>query len=142
MFQDLKHNPGLPFVHYAIKLSPQAALEDLQSAYEKLYAAAAAAVRAYIASTEKPDLELHPSEDGSSSISYNLAMTSTIMAVLPRRKEAAVIKKKGGTEAGNVALNGTILGGTLMVKLEDEWNALKDNDVQLDDILGAIGIPK
>jgi ATP adenylyltransferase len=29
-----------------------------------------------------------------------------------------------------------------MVKLEDEWNALRDDEVQLDDILTAIGIPK
>jgi ATP adenylyltransferase len=107
-----------------------------------LYEAAASAVRSYISSNKNSGLELHPSEGGSSPISYNLAMTTSAMAIVPRRNEGAPIKNDQGVEVGSVALNGTLLAGTLMVKLEAEWNALRDDEVQLDDILTAIGIPR
>lgn len=69
-------------------------------------------------------------------------MTTSGMAIVPRRNEGATIRNSQGVEVGSVALNGTLLAGTLMVKLEDEWNALRDDELQLDEILTAIGIPK
>ncbi|KAI4756489.1 putative bis-tetraphosphatase [Aureobasidium sp. EXF-3400] len=139
---ELRSNPGLPFTHYALPLPQGPSPETLYSVYNKLYEAAAAAVRSYISSNKHSGLELHPSEGGSSPISYNLAMTTSAMAIVPRRNEGAPIKNDQGVEVGSVALNGTLLAGTLMVKLEDEWNALRDDEVQLDDILTAIGIPR
>lgn len=139
---ELRANPGLPFTHYALQLPQEPSPEILYSAYTKLYEAAAAAVRSYISSNKNSGLELHPSEGGSSPISYNLAMTTSAMAIVPRRNEGAPIKNDEGVEVGSVALNGTLLAGTLMVKLEDEWNALRDDEMQLDDILTAVGIPR
>jgi ATP adenylyltransferase len=139
---ELRTNPGLPFTHYALKLSEQPSPETLYSVYNKLYEAAAAAVRSYISNNKKSGLELHPTEEGSSPISYNLAMTTSAMAIVPRRNEGATIKNDQGVEVGSVALNGTLLAGTLMVKLEDEWDALRNDEVQLDDILTTIGIPR
>lgn len=139
---ELRASPGLPFTHYALQLPQEPSPETLYSAYKKLYEAAAAAVRSYISSNKDSGLELHPSEGGSSPISYNLAMTTSAMAIVPRRNEGAPIKNKQGAEVGSVALNGTLLAGTLMVKLEDEWNALRDGEQQLDSILTAIGIPR
>ncbi|TIA35734.1 putative bis-tetraphosphatase [Aureobasidium pullulans] len=141
-FSGLRTNPGLPFTHYALELPQEPSPEILYSSYNKLYEAAAAAVRSYISSNQNPDLELHPSEGGSSPISYNLAMTTSAMAIVPRRKEGAAIKDSKGNEVGSVALNGTLLAGTLMVKLEDEWNALRNDQLQLDGILTAIGVPR
>jgi ATP adenylyltransferase len=69
-------------------------------------------------------------------------MTTSAMAIVPRRNEGAPIKNGQGVEVGNVALNGTLLAGTLMVKLEDEWNALRNDESQLDNILTTIGIPR
>ncbi|THZ08313.1 putative bis-tetraphosphatase [Aureobasidium pullulans] len=112
--QGLRTNPGLPFTHYALELPQEPSPETLYSSYNKLYEAAAAAVRSYISSNQNPDLELHPSEGGSSPISYNLAMTTSAMAIVPRRKEGAAIKDSKGNEVGSVALNGTLLAGTLM----------------------------
>lgn len=69
-------------------------------------------------------------------------MTTSTMAIVPRRREGAAIKNSQGVEVGSVALNGTLLAGTLMVKLEDEWNTLRNDGLQLDEILTAIGIPR
>jgi len=42
---------------------------------------------------------------------------------------------------GPIALNGTVLAGTLLVKNETEWDALKNNPSQLLSLLEHIGIP-
>lgn len=139
---DLRNDPGLPFTHYALQLPQDPSSESIYSAYNKLYSAASAAVRSYISSTDDADLVLHPSEGGSSPISYNLAMTTSSMAIIPRRKEGAAIHDKQGKRVGTVEPNGTVLAGTLMVKLEGEWDALRNDEFQLDDILKAIGIPR
>ncbi|KAH0079117.1 HIT-like protein, partial [Aureobasidium melanogenum] len=135
-------SPDLPFTHYATQLPQDPSPDTLYSIYNRLYEAAAAAVRSYISSNQNSGLELHPSEGGSSPISYNLAMTTSTMAIVPRRNEGASIKNGQGVEVGSVALNGTLLAGTLMVKLEDEWNTLREDELQLDGILTAIGIPR
>jgi ATP adenylyltransferase len=51
------------------------------------------------------------------------------------------IKNSDGEEIGSVALNGTVLGGTLLVKSEAEWNALRNDESKLKGILSAIGFP-
>ncbi|KEQ62268.1 HIT-like protein [Aureobasidium melanogenum CBS 110374] len=140
--KELRTSPDLPFAHYATQLPQDPSPDTLYSTYNKLYEAAAAAVRSYISSNQNSGLELQPSEGGSSPISYNLAMTTSTMAIVPRRREGAAIKNSQGVEVGSVALNGTLLAGTLMVKLEDEWNTLRNDGLQLDEILTAIGIPR
>lgn len=139
---ELRTSPDLPFTHYATQLPQDPSPDALYSIYNRLYEAAAAAVRSYISSNQNSGLELHPSEGGSSPISYNLAMTTSAMAIVPRRNEGASIKNRQGVEVGSVALNGTLLAGTLMVKLEDEWDTLREDELQLDEILTAIGIPR
>ncbi|KAG9531867.1 HIT-like protein, partial [Aureobasidium melanogenum] len=140
--KELRISPDLPFTHYTTQLPQDPSPDTLYSIYNRLYEAAAAAVRSYISSNQNSGLELHPSEGGSSPISYNLAMTTSAMAIVPRRNEGASIKNRQGVEVGSVALNGTLLAGTLMVKLEDEWNTLREDELQLDEILTAIGIPR
>jgi len=75
-------------------------------------------------------------------MSYNLAMTTAGIVILPRRAEGTMLHRDDGSEIGFVALNGTTLGGTMMVKHQDEWNMLRHESGLLDRILGAIGIPK
>ncbi len=82
---------------------------------------------------EKCEIE----RDGHASFSYNLAMTSDMMAICPRRSECAPIPGLG--EDHEVSVNGTILGGTLMVKNETEWNTLRQNPHMLDEILATVG---
>jgi ATP adenylyltransferase len=139
---ELRINPGLPFTHYAMRLPQEPSPHTLYSIYNSLHSAAASAVRSFISSNPDSTLELHTSDESASSISYNLAMTTSTMAIVPRRKEGATIKDKQGNHVGSVPLNGTLLAGTLMVKLEDEWIALKDDQLQLDHILTEIGIPR
>lgn len=69
-------------------------------------------------------------------------MTVEGMAILPRIAEGSSLLQDDGAEIGFVALNGTALGGTLMVKQEAEWNLLRQKPEKLDSILRAIGIPK
>ena len=40
-----------------------------------------------------------------------------------------------------MAINGTILGGTLMVKDEHEWRTLREQPAFLDGMLSTIGYP-
>lgn len=136
---ELRSLKDVPFTHFALPLPPNPSMERLQSTYNKLYEAAATSVQSYIKS--QGDLTLHSTEGGSSAISYNLALSTSGMAICPRRKEAATLKDDKGNEVGSVALNGTILAGTLMVKLEEEWDLLRTDASQLDKVLETIGIP-
>jgi len=98
-------------------------------------------VREYIRKATPGTLELHDTEGGASPISYNLSLTTSAMAMVPRRAEGDSLRRPDGTEVGDVAFNGTLLAGTLMVKTEEEWGLLKNDPSHLDSILKAIGIP-
>lgn len=77
-------------------------------------------------------------------ISYNLAMTTTAMAICPRTSESARLADATSNEdqsSGVVAVNGTILAGTLMVKMKSEWDRLRQNPEHLRDLLRSIGVP-
>lgn len=82
-------------------------------------------------------------EVGSSAISYNLGMTNTSIALIPRRAEGLVISTPGQESRNTepVALNGTVLAGTLLVKNEFEWTTLKNDETKLLAVLKAIAIP-
>ncbi|KAF2867944.1 Ap4A phosphorylase-like protein II [Massariosphaeria phaeospora] len=137
----LIQHPDLPFTHFALKLPPATKGAELLAAYQTLYTSAKEAVDKFIA-TNPGSLTLHPSAEGHLPISYNLAMTTVGMAILPRRSEGGSLQRDGGTELGFIALNGTTLGGTLMVKHQEEWDLLRAQPEKLQSILAAIGIPR
>ena len=121
---------------------------QLLESYSTLYEKAVNAVHAY--HQEKSCVpETRKASANATTVSYNLAMTSSRMAICPRRSEAARIdQRKESTdleidETGAVALNGTLLAGTLMVKTEKEWNVLRgqEGELRLNEILTAVGIP-
>lgn len=134
-------NPSIPFSHFALPIAAGMSMRALYDMYIELYEQAVHCVQSYI-DQGKDDLQLHETGDGSVPISYNLAFTEKAMIVCPRRREGVMLRGEDGTDAGFVALNGTILGGTLMVKGENEWALLKSDAKYLDDILEAVGIPQ
>jgi ATP adenylyltransferase len=136
----LQHD-GLPFIHFAKSFSSDPTGAELLSVYEELYNAAKEAVDRFIA-TDPGQMALHSIDGGDSPISYNLALSTAGMAILPRRSEGTMLRRYDGSEVGFVALNGTTLGGTMMVKHQEEWDLLRDRPELLDDILTAIGIPR
>lgn len=135
-----EQHPGIPFVHFAQSFSSEPSGSELLTTYMSLYDTAKAAVDRYIAANPG-QLALHSSKGGDLSISYNLAMTTSGMVILPRRAEGTMLKREDGSEVGFVALNGTTLGGTMMVKHQEEWDLLRKRPEMLDNILTAIGIP-
>jgi len=137
----LLQHPGIPFTHFALSFESQPSGPELLSTYTKLYNAAKAAVDRWIAANPN-QLALHAIDGGDLPISYNLAMTTSGMAILPRRREGTMLHRDDGSDIGFVALNGTTLGGTLMVKHQEEWDVLRTKPGALDNILNSIGIPK
>lgn len=114
----LLQHPGLPFVHFARQFSSEPSGSDILSIYKELYDAAKSAVDNFIAS-RPGELTLHPDDSGDMPISYNLAMTTSGMTILPRRSEGTMLQNDSGKDVGFVALNGTTLGGTMMVSRPD-----------------------
>ncbi|KAK5187183.1 bifunctional AP-4-A phosphorylase/ADP sulfurylase [Cryomyces antarcticus] len=139
--KELRALPKLPFTHFAAPVPVSPIPSHLFKLYTDLYEAAASAVRSYIRS-HPGDLELHSGEGGAAPISYNLAFTTAGMIICPRKKEGGLLRRDDGTEVGSVALNGTILAGTLMVKDEGEWELLKNDNGKLNELLRAVGLPQ
>lgn len=155
----LRYLPDIPFKHYAVLIqskesasnantgpdddsSPSAgALHDM---YLSLYRAALSA------SGVSDNHELNRTS-GPAAISYNLAMTKDVMMICPRRKESASLmqsatsdpshNKEHSDNDNSVALNGTILAGTLMVKSEEQWNRLRGNAELVNSLLEGVGLP-
>jgi sulfate adenylyltransferase (ADP) / ATP adenylyltransferase len=134
---ELLSNPSLPFCHHALDIPPSASSRVLHEIYERLYDAALSSAQSQSGVASEPDT-LTSSSPKAAAISYNLAMTATRMAICPRRSEYAVIPSSDGESS--VAVNGTILGGTLMVKDEVEWQSLQNDSSLLDKILTSIGV--
>lgn len=159
----LLQHPDLPFVHFARQFDSQPSGAEILTIYNELYNAAKSAVDQFI-TTQPGVLTLHPADGGDLPISYNLAMTTSGMAILPRRAEGTMLQSDSGNDIGFVALNGTTLGGTMMVsprcikanleantdvssqylqvKYQEEWDALRNRPEALDKILLSIGIPR
>ena len=134
-------NTNIPFAHFGRKFDSEPTGQQLASMYNELYALAKDTVDDFIAQNPN-EFALHPTEGGDSPISYNLAMTTEGMVVLPRRSEGTMLQRPDGSEIGFVALNGTTLGGTMMVKHQEEWDLLRSQRGKLDSILNAVGIPR
>lgn len=133
----LLHNPSLTFVHFATSLQPGLGAADLHQRYLLLMRAALASI------SEERNLEslnaVSISRDRRTIFSYNLAMTTEVMAILPRRAEASAIP---GVANSSIAINGTILAGTMMVKAEEEWHSLREQPQHVQKILNDITYPR
>lgn len=138
--------PQLPFANFAVAIPPNPSPEQLYDRYRVLYETAVEACRAYA--------ETHPDEhlivegdhgEHSAVIAYNLALTTSTMVICPRRSEGAMLNagelQRSSKSVGPVAINGTILAGTLMVRTEEEWCEMRRDESHLYDLLRAVGIP-
>ncbi|AEO58211.1 histidine triad-like protein [Thermothelomyces thermophilus ATCC 42464] len=141
-------DPGVrrrvPFSTFAEPIGPGA---DLLGTYLRLYRRACAAVLGPTAAAAgASQSEGRPDGEKEARVEYNLAMTRDVMAVAPRVVEgtavtAAAEDGTGRKEVGRLALNGTVLAGTALVKTQAEWDALRAEPEQLLEILGRIGVP-
>jgi ATP adenylyltransferase len=132
------HNPALPFRHYALRIPRRSSSTELHQTYLTLYRTAVESVRDF--NSEPPAKDTSETKNpNAAAISYNLAMTVDMMAICPRRSEAAAVPSSEGE--GSVAINGTILAGTLMVKDQVEWDSLRKDPDLLSNVLSTIGFP-
>jgi len=127
-----RRSPGdLPFAVGVASLREGMDGDELREVYLRLYrdACRAAKVRGEAEAA------------GETAISYNMAMTRDAMAVMPRTAEGARLESEDGQDVGMLALNGTVLAGTALVKSEAEWDALRQRPELLLRVLGQIGVP-
>ncbi|KAI1154482.1 HIT-like domain-containing protein [Nemania diffusa] len=121
----------LPFTVFTSPINVEMNAEERHLTYLSLYKRA---VHATLENVEAVG-------EGEAQVSYNFAMTSTCMALCPRTAEGTPIRDDNGNEIGNVALNGTVLAGTALVKNKVEWDALRTSSTTLVNVLGGIGVP-
>lgn len=135
---DQEDNTGgraqLPFARFSERIAADTDPEALRSAYVRLYRRACAA-----AGLDEGGLGDLAADDVPARISYNLGMTRTSLVVCPRVAEGDVVRSPDGKEVGRLALNGTVLAGTALVKSEAEWDALRADPDQVWNVLGKIG---
>ncbi|RDL40675.1 uncharacterized protein BP5553_00654 [Venustampulla echinocandica] len=124
-----------PFTYFASQVPNNATPSQLHSLYLEMHAKACQIGRLNHTTLHKT------TRKEESPISYNLGLTNHVMVLCPRTSEGPKISSATGEIIGPIALNGTILGGTLLVKNEEEWQALRNDESKLMDILDTIGIP-
>lgn len=125
----------VPFWTVGERIPEEVTGEGLREGYLRLYKEAALKVLGEEAkAVEEMD------EEGEAMISYNLAMTREAMVLVPRRAEGGSVRDGEGREVGWLALNGTVLAGTALVKSEAEWDALRRDPRQVEEVLGRIGV--
>ncbi|KAL7934970.1 ATP adenylyltransferase domain-containing protein [Trichoderma chlorosporum] len=130
-----------PFVVFSESISTEINPTSLHAAYLRLYKKACQAVAQH-AGTTNPTSDEFP-VTGEARISYNLAMTKDTIVICPRLSEGSEIKSsEESSPVGSLALNGTLLAGTALVKSEAEWDALKKSPSELLAILKSIGVPR
>jgi ATP adenylyltransferase len=130
--------PVLPFTYFSSPLPEDSTPETLHQIYNSLLEEACSLTKRAI---EGLDDDENTDAAKKSPISYNLALTDRAMVLCPRISEGLQINSGNGDLIGPISLNGTILGGTLLVKTEQEWDALIKHEEKLKDILQAIGVP-
>jgi ATP adenylyltransferase len=120
----------LPFAILSETVSPDTSPEELHGKYVSLYKRAAKLVL--------------PDEDvqgyGEAKFSYNMSMTSKVIVLCPRLAEGGPIKNKNSQEIGHIALNGTLLAGTALVKTQEQYDAVRGEPKLLLDVLKQIGV--
>jgi ATP adenylyltransferase len=133
----------LPFTYFAASFPLNPTSAQLHRLYVSLHDQACRAVESYLSGHPEDDLKIRDGPIGSSSISYNLGLTDQSMVIIPRRAEESMISTSDdeSISVGPIGLNGTVLAGTVLVKNEIEWNALKNDPLQLSRLFEAIGIP-
>jgi ATP adenylyltransferase len=138
----------LPFTYFTAPIRDGMQGKELHRAYLALYEVAKHTVKQYIAG--------HPDEaeslwddslekEGMCPFSYNLGMTEDIMVIVPRRAEGCQLRTANTQEEcteGIVQLNGTISAGTLLCKDEKEWDALRNREESLRELLEQVGLPQ
>lgn len=141
---------SVPFAHFSFPIPAGPTPSTLLRLYESLYEVASVVLE----SSHDPKVSpVYPLGSGprTKTISYNLAMTTSTMIICPRRSEGCVLIPEhvdqslgNGSGIGPVALNGTMLAGTLMVKTETEWDALRGDNgaTYLKRILEDVGVPQ
>ncbi|KAG6001284.1 hypothetical protein E4U21_004521 [Claviceps maximensis] len=140
----------MPFVVFSEELRPGMLASDVYAAYLRLYREGCQAVRRATKGQREGGHHAgdghengdHVPGEGPALISYNLAMTRKRMVLCPRLAEGGPVLDSEGHEVGRLALNGTVLAGTALVKNEVEWEALRKRPSGLADVLGGIGIPR
>ncbi|KAI9671051.1 MAG: bifunctional AP-4-A phosphorylase/ADP sulfurylase [Alyxoria varia] len=157
---DLSAHVNLPFRIFGCCLPPiaydssaQFSPQYLYNTYKELYYAAEAAVHTHL-ELEPDDFEPEDTHQVPNAlpISYNMVMTTRAMLLCPRRSEGREVRREsGGADSDadgqqgevidSVALNGTILGGTMMVKNEEVWTKLKRDNAEFTRVLEAVGLP-
>lgn len=120
----------LPFSYFSASIPEDVSPEELHGKYLSLHEQACTAQNVQPTSGSEP----------SSPISYNLGLIDRTIVLCPRTSEGLVIRNRDGAHLGPVALNGTVLGGTLLVKSEEEWDILRNDETTLTEILQAIGV--
>ncbi|KAM5351171.1 hypothetical protein ACJ41O_003894 [Fusarium nematophilum] len=128
----------VPFATFAEEINLGMSGEELHAVYLRLYRKACRAVAFH---TKDP---MHAGEapaEGPTRISYNMAMTKNTLVVCPRLAEGVKLLSQDGDVLGSLALNGTVLAGTALVKNELEWEALKMDPESLHHVLRGIGVP-
>ncbi|TVY78157.1 Diadenosine 5',5'''-P1,P4-tetraphosphate phosphorylase [Lachnellula suecica] len=131
----------LPFSYFVSALPDGATPRQLHEIYAQLYENTFRAAREFSKSPGTSFSLPEATRKAESRISYNMGLTDRVMVLCPRVFEGQKVKSNEGEIIGPIALNGTILGGTLLVKSEDEWQALRDDESKLRSILANIGIP-
>jgi ATP adenylyltransferase len=131
----------LPFTYFAATLPDGATPSQLHKIYTSLYEKAFKSAQQFAGSPGSSFYLLETIRDNESRISYNMGLTDRVMVLCPRVSEGLEVTSNRDEIIGTVALNGTVLGGTLLVKNEAEWRALRSDEPKLMDILKAIGIP-
>lgn len=137
----------IPFTYISAPIPRKVTPKQLHDTYMALYKLACYAVEKYAAQNpgEGMELDRELEKTGGAPISYNLAFTDKMMVILPRRTGGMAVPTGLETpqpqETGLIELNGTVLGGTLLVKDKLEWDALRDNEGGLTSLLERIGIP-
>ena len=126
---------GFPFAVFAARIGRDVDARGLREMYLELYRSACRA-----AGEEQKEEEEGGENVGEARISYNLAMTRRVMVLCPRTAEGSVVRGPDGEVAGRLSLNGTLLGGTALVKSEAEWDALRKDPRQLFAVLEKIGV--
>lgn len=121
--------PDLPFSYFAAELPRNSSPEQLREIYLELHGQAC--------QISGIGQITHGEE---SVVSYNLGLTDKVIVLCPRSSEGMKIQISPEQSLGPIALNGTILGGTLLVKTEAEWEALCSDKSRLVEILNAIGV--
>jgi sulfate adenylyltransferase (ADP) / ATP adenylyltransferase len=130
----------LPFAYFARSLTKDPTSKELVDVYTWLIEAAKSVWTEATAKGSNEKIALGGTDE-LPPFSYNLALTDKVMVLCPRMSEGPKIKDINGDLIGPISLNGTILGGTLLVKTDQEWNTVRNDEQKLESILLAIGVP-